>query len=338
MIAITRYSNHQLTLPMFGNSGVIVQEDFFGEADFSSIEIFNGSGYAAAYHYYDAKFNPVTDDSAFHHYHCGEADCDYCRLAESAIRIHDIAVYELVSFETFREVCALEYDAENDEYWYNNLPTHSWQMRAVNDHWQAESSEYSEEDSDYDSDEDDYSDIDTDSYTYGYDHGETSKRDRYMLRKINWRNLRVIGAGAYGITFTDGKYAIKVGEISRYDVQRIESAAKHGYSVPVYYYANDRRVPAKLLKAVMTCEAYRFGSRVNWRHYVNKDTYKADISVMGLAEPFFDHEDCCYDGREAEAVVMRLRREYSRATGDKWNDAHEGNMGYYNGALVILDF
>jgi len=325
MQAIARYEQIAMTLPTYGDRGVKVQEDFFPEIDLSSI--FAGRGYYASYHH--DIYNPVTDGPEFHHYYCGNADCAYCAAVQGSLKDGN-ALPQMISFERFNEKYPYILNTASNE-WYRDTPVNGFTpSQILYDSWLWQDEE---EDESYD----DYG-IDTSDYTYGYKQGETSKHDRHMLRKINWRKLTVVGAGAYGITFTDGKYAIKVGEINRFDVQNLETAAEHGFSVPVHYYAKNRRVPAKLLQNVQTCDAYRFGSRVNWQNYVNRYTLKADIMVMGLAEPFLDHESCNYDEREAEAIVNRLRHEYAAATGNDWRDAHEGNMGYYNGALVILDF
>lgn len=347
MIAITRIEQLAMSLPTFGTRGFIVQEDFFAELD-TSLGIFDqGRWYNKidGGHYYDVPFDPITDDAEYHHYHCLNPDCQYCQLVEHAIRHSDYTLAELVSYALFIEVYPLILDEATDEY-YRDIPNNfisPSNMRAIARLWQEESSDdsySSDDDGDYDSDDGDYyDDSDTDDYTYGYDSSDycNTPRDQYMLRRINWHNIRIIGAGQSAVTLTDGKYAIKVGNISKYDINTIESAARDGFSVPVFYFAQNRKVSKKILDVLRENMIPKYGDYVSWSDYVNAYSYKADVAVLGLAEPLMNHAS--YDGPDnARAIAARLAREYANATGKRWSDAHQFNMGYYNGGLVILDF
>lgn len=342
MRAIMRIEGFGMTLPIVGSNprGVIAQEDFFNDIDTVSIFVNNNT---SQYYYYDNTFNPVTDHVNLHHYRCQIEDCPYCTLVESAIRKHDIALDQIVSFATFHEKCGFEYDADSDEYWYNNLPE-AYNMRASSYFWQeySEDSEDSEErEYDYDnpSRENNYNDL-ADQYTYGYEPNQSDTSESWSsLRRINWKNLSYVGCGRYGITFSDGKYAIKVGTISSYDIAQIKRAASVGFGVPVYYFAQNRRIPNKLLFAIKNQDIMCYGDSAHWTDYVNSHTLRADISVMGLATPFAYQEDYYDNDRnEGAAVCAKLKDEYYNASGNQWLDEHMYNIGFYNDALVILDF
>jgi len=325
-------------------------------------------------HYYDCKID-YANQPEYHHYPCADqmgedTHCDYCQEYEYGLVAHErqYALHhvkeDFVSFEQFNLRFPMELTGERElpamfDYQDLLLSADHYRVEDDSDSSDSYSSDDSSEDS-YNDDNDDYAHtgntympyeydyygnptyvgIDTDSYTYGFDSSlyEKTPRDNHMLRHINWRNLRVIGAGQSAVTLTDGKYAIKVGSISRYDIERIEDAAKCGYSVPVFYFKENRKVPNKILYTLRNNSIYKYGSRVSWSNYVNRFDLHTDIAILGLATPFVEHDDPSSESDEYAAVASRLRYEFNHNTSYDWNDAHQFNMGWYNDALVILDF
>lgn len=162
-----------------------------------------------------------------------------------------------------------------------------------------------------------------------------------VLNKIKYDQLRIIGAGANGIVLTDGKYAIKVGNLHDGDYENLNEAASYGFAVPVVYYERSIKIDPRIVDILRNQPAYRNGSEVDIEEYLS-DNDRADMMISLLAKPYLDNN--CYlshdsDGRDrAYRVAYNVRDKYAEVSDNNWSDVHPWNLGIYKGALIILDF
>lgn len=167
----------------------------------------------------------------------------------------------------------------------------------------------------------------------------TDGRDSRIFGKIDYSKLRFVGMGTYCLVLTDGTYAIKIGAISHKSIRAMDFAYNQGFSVPVYFYRKSYKLSRKLLDVIYNSKLYSFGKESTRSPDYYVDNGYADIAIVGCAEPLADHETYDYaDESDYMILAGRLQREYEYKTGKYWYDAHDGNLGYYKDALVILDF
>lgn len=156
----------------------------------------------------------------------------------------------------------------------------------------------------------------------------------YMdFNEIDWKSLTGIGAGAYGSVLRNKMYAVKVGVVRDYQVERLYSLFKGGFGIPVYGYWQSVFIPDFVL------DKWVPNSKV--RNYTNNG--KADVMVMALAKPAVKQRGLkwadYYDGEEfkqVEKAAEALRYEIDK-NGLRWFDDHVGNFGYWQGKAVVLD-
>lgn len=177
------------------------------------------------------------------------------------------------------------------------------------------------------------------NYRYGYTVTQSIKRDRAIFGKIKYDQLRVCGAGQHCFVVTDGTYAIKVGHISDYQAEKLDTAAKYGFSPPLYYYKRNKKLSRKFINALQRLTLSKYGDTVSLEEYIFNGC--ADIAILGLAQPFADHK-LYTRGEDIGGGLFTLLSELANACESvcnvQWSDWHEFNIGMYNSGLVILDF
>jgi hypothetical protein len=179
-------------------------------------------------------------------------------------------------------------------------------------------------------------------YTMGY---KPIKRKRVagisVLSKIKYSKLRVVGGGGSGIVITDGKYAIKIGDIRQSDFDKLNAAAEVGWAVPVLYFERGAEIDPRIITFLKSQVDLKNTWHRNGAMYLNKDN-TADIMVMLVAQPFVSTElQGKVKGEELfalRAIAASVADAYNEATGKQWGDDHVWNIGIYRGGLIILDF
>ncbi len=80
--------------------------------------------FTARYPFYWYQRNDAQDmgnEPEFHHYHCGDAECDYCCIAERGMRWYDYELSDYMTFEQFNTMFPIELSTENGELVWNRF-------------------------------------------------------------------------------------------------------------------------------------------------------------------------------------------------------------------------
>jgi hypothetical protein len=161
-------------------------------------------------------------------------------------------------------------------------------------------------------------------------------RNVTSVEQIDWTGFEVIGRGAYGSVFVKGvknpstRYAIKVGEIDRDDVEARRRAHADGLSPEVFGYFVD--VPLRTLPKFVQ-------DSVDPRGYNTLQT--VEVLIMERVRPL--DTNVWYDYGTPQATKARtdfdtLREAASTSRSWGWGDDHNGNWGYTRkGQPVIFD-
>lgn len=170
-----------------------------------------------------------------------------------------------------------------------------------------------------------------------------------VLSKIKYSKLRFVAAGGSGVVITDGKYAIKIGYISRDDYNDLAEAAEAGFAQPVLYHDQNVEIDQRMVDIIFAADPRNGGAGGDdfdpddffKNDPLEKDRYIADIMVSLYVEPFLSPQEPLDDDdarSKAYKIATKVRDAYAKATKNYWSDSHPWNLGIYKGALIILDF
>ncbi len=163
------------------------------------------------------------------------------------------------------------------------------------------------------------------------------------LNSINWKKMKTVGAGSNNVVFTDGKLAVKFGNVDQDEVDLMDEAAKFDLSVPVLYFKESVNLSSDIMQMMYDYPRkfyYDHKDDEPWPLYSIKKKSRANVLVTPYAKPLLNNAkeyspkwvDRC------NLLVERVKAEYREVVGKIWQDDHPWNLGYYRGNLVILDF
>lgn len=164
-----------------------------------------------------------------------------------------------------------------------------------------------------------------------------------VLSKIKYSKLRVVGGGGSGVVVTDGKYAIKIGQITNFDYEMLTQAAAHGWAMPVLYFERGVQIDERI-KCVIFDDRER--ERIGSAGYTADpegffyDNGTTDIMVSLYAESYLPPQ-VALEGSERTRewkFAQKVREVLKEQTGMHWPDAHPWNLGVYRGGIIIFDF
>lgn len=163
-----------------------------------------------------------------------------------------------------------------------------------------------------------------------------------MLDQINIAQLRPIAAGMRGAVYTDGRYAIKFGNIRPGEVGILRKAHAHGLAVKIHYHALQVPLPDDLYAHLRTLFIDQYGDDVTIDDFVLvwDGTVCCDVLIMDLATPLdrlSPDKDNSKRSMQMVRIAERLARKVDRIMNFTWCDNHPGNVGVYNGKAVMLD-
>ena len=156
---------------------------------------------------------------------------------------------------------------------------------------------------------------------------------------INIKKLRCVGIGASNVCFTDGTYAIKVGNTTAYEVERLRRVYEDGFGANVYEYINAATIEQIAVFKKVVARGYydggEFSKHVPYQVRKNSPT----ILIVQYIKPFLSHKKAYTETykRYAYKVASTIAEQYEEKTGRCWNDNHPWNLGKMNGKYYILD-
>jgi len=165
---------------------------------------------------------------------------------------------------------------------------------------------------------------------------------------IDTSNLSILGCGSFNICYTDGNYAIKIGNTRPSEIDTLLRIGEHGLAVKVIAYEYDLSIPdtfTKLLNPkVLRCynTANPFVSNNDYGNYIRRSTGCASVLITQLVKPCMRHDKRYSDTHVSNmyAKACALAERIRDLTGESlWLDVHPWNMGIDVQAkkLVVLD-
>lgn len=154
---------------------------------------------------------------------------------------------------------------------------------------------------------------------------------------INLNNIRPIAKGSNNTTFTDGTYAIKIGNVSQLDVDQFQKLAKTPYGIGLYGFASYITIPTVFADVIKQRGVYRYGQ-------VDKTLYKVigaqNVLVMELVTPLLKHGKEYKESYERRMYTLcdRIQNELRNTYNIYWGDNHPWNLGKRSKQIVIVDF
>jgi|SRR5215216_3673084 len=164
-----------------------------------------------------------------------------------------------------------------------------------------------------------------------------------MLDTIDFSKMKTLGAGGSNVCYTNGKIAVKFGDVDQEQVDLMIEAAEHELSVPVLYYQQNVQLSNDIMQLM-----YKFPRKFYYNGYDDepwpvhhiKKVSRANVLVMPYAKPLMRNDK---EYTEAYTDKMQLladevANKYFMIFNKEWGDDHPWNLGYYRQNLVILDF
>lgn len=166
----------------------------------------------------------------------------------------------------------------------------------------------------------------------------SQKDGTIMTVYINERNLRFVGQGASSSVFTDGVYAIKIGHITEYDINKLTALAKYNYAIQIieWKHCTIPECYVELLK-----KGYP-----RWDGVITKlipsifSSKTCPMLITELAKPYLQYGKTYSDvyTKRCYSIARKFSDAVYKKTGIRWSDNHPWNLGKRaNGNLVILD-
>lgn len=155
------------------------------------------------------------------------------------------------------------------------------------------------------------------------------------LDQFDLSTFRGIGGGTHGMVIGNGRFAIKLGDITEDEFITMQNAAKHRLAVPAYWYAANVRLTNEQIAAIPIIPTY--GRDTTIRNYMRRDG-TVDVMIMAQATPLASHErGAKIDYNRCYKAADSLKKKVRKIFGVNWTDGHEYNVGIFRNYYVILD-
>lgn len=148
---------------------------------------------------------------------------------------------------------------------------------------------------------------------------------QYMdFDEIVWDTMQYVGNGAYGVVYSNGLHAVKIGNVDLDDVNDLILLGKYRRAVQVYGYWQNIVLPTQFV-------AMR--PRLLHKFYEPRE---AHMMAMQLATPLYSRHGSDAEWEVAQNAARSLYRKLQKVD-YFWGDSHGGNIGKVGGRHIVLD-